>query len=86
MVALDPDAPEATDEHIAQAKPFREAFSKLAESIDREIIKRGRPKTDTQKTPVTIRLDLDLVDHYKAMGKGWQSQINRDLRKLSGLH
>ena len=30
MIAADPDAPEATDEEIAQAKPFREAFPDLA--------------------------------------------------------
>ncbi|WP_367354129.1 BrnA antitoxin family protein [Agrobacterium pusense] len=85
MIASDPDAPEATDEEMAQAKPFGEAFPDLAKSIDREIARRGRPKADAPKTPVTIRLDPDLVEHYKAMGKGWQSRINSDLRKLSGL-
>ncbi len=85
MIASDPDAPEATDEEMAQAKPFREAFPGLAKSIDREIARRGRPKADAPKMPVTIRLDPDLVEHYKAMGKGWQSRINSDLRKLSGL-
>ncbi|WP_323687223.1 MULTISPECIES: BrnA antitoxin family protein [unclassified Rhizobium] len=85
MIASDPDAPEATDEEMAQAKPFREAFPALAESIDREIVRRGRPKADAPKMPVTIRLDPDVVEHYKAMGKGWQSRINSDLRKLSGL-
>lgn len=85
MIASDHDAPEATDEQMAQAKPFREAFPDLAKSIDREIARRGRPKADAPKKPVTIRLDPDLVEHYKAMGKGWQSRINSDLRKLSGL-
>ncbi|QCM12368.1 BrnA antitoxin family protein [Agrobacterium tumefaciens] len=85
MIASDPDAPEATEEEMAQAKPFREVFPDLAKSIDREIARRGRPKAETQKTPVTIRLDPEVVEHYKAMGKGWQSRINSDLRKLSGL-
>lgn len=35
----DPDAPEATDEQLAKAKPFAEAFPDLAESIKRA---RGR--------------------------------------------
>ncbi|ATA44200.1 hypothetical protein CK816_07555, partial [Brucella abortus] len=26
MIASDPDAPEATDEQLAKAKPFKEAF------------------------------------------------------------
>lgn len=85
MIASDPDAPEATDEEIAQAKPFRDAFPDLAAAMDREIAKRGRPKADQTKKPVTIRLDPDLVQHYRAKGKGWQSQMNEDLRKLAGL-
>ncbi|NSY44983.1 BrnA antitoxin family protein [Agrobacterium tumefaciens] len=86
MIASDPDAPEATDEEMAQAKPFREAFPDLSKSVDREIARRGRPKAETHKKAVTIRLDPEVLEHYKAMGKGWQSRINSDLKKLSGLH
>lgn len=85
MIASDPDAPEASEEELAQAKPFRKAFPDLGKSIDREIARRGRPKAENTKTPVTIRLDPDLVEHYKATGKGWQSRINDDLRKSAGL-
>ncbi len=85
MIASDPDAPEATEEELAQAKPFRETFPDLGKSIDREIARRGRPKVENTKTPVTIRLDPDVVEHYKATGKGWQSRINEDLRKTAGL-
>lgn len=85
MIAIDPDAPEATEEELAQAKPFREVFPDLGKSIDREIARRGRPRVENTKTPVTIRLDPDVVEHYKATGKGWQSRINDDLRKTSGL-
>jgi hypothetical protein len=35
QIAADPDAPEATDEQIARAKPFREVFPELAASIER---------------------------------------------------
>jgi ribosome-binding protein aMBF1 (putative translation factor) len=33
-IASDPDAPEATDEQLAQARPFIEAFLELAGSIE----------------------------------------------------
>ncbi|MGO4439970.1 BrnA antitoxin family protein [Rhizobium sp. RAF56] len=85
MIASDPDNPELTDEQIAGLRPMREVLPDLAANIDREIAKRGRPKAELTKTPVTIRLDPDLVEHYKATGKGWQSRINDDLRKVSGL-
>jgi uncharacterized protein (DUF4415 family) len=74
-----------TRDNFKNAKPFREVFFDLATSIDREVARRGRPKADQTKTPVTIRLDPDVVDHYKATGKGWQSRLNADLRKAAGL-
>ncbi|MBD8555539.1 BrnA antitoxin family protein [Rhizobium sp. CFBP 8762] len=85
MIASDPDNPELTDEQIASLKPFREVFPDLAASIDSELARRGRPKLDQTKKPVTIRLDPDLVDHYRATGRGWQSRMNDDLRKAAGL-
>lgn len=85
MIASDPDAPELTDEQLSNGKSFAEAFPQLAASARRELAKRGRPKADETKTPVTIRLDPDLVRHYKTYGKGWQTRLNDDLRKLAGL-
>ncbi|MBX5226865.1 hypothetical protein HJC06_10555 [Rhizobium sp. NLR9b] len=37
LIASDSDNPEATDEQIASARPFREVFPDLADSIDREL-------------------------------------------------
>lgn len=47
MIASDPDAPEATDEQLAQAKPFDEAFPALAEAMGRNV--GGRPKSENPK-------------------------------------
>jgi len=35
------------------------------------------PKT---KVPISIRLDADLVDHFRSTGRGWQTRINAVLR------
>ncbi len=42
---------------------------------------RGRQKAPT-KVSVTIRLDRDIVEGYKAGGEGWQTRLNEDLRIL----
>jgi uncharacterized protein (DUF4415 family) len=34
---------------------------------------------------VTLRLDADLIDRFRATGKGWQSRINEALRKAAGI-
>ncbi len=34
---------------------------------------------------MTIRLDRDAVDRFRAAGPGWQSRINAAVRKAAGL-
>ena len=83
MIASDPDAPEATDEQIAQAKPFTETFPALAEIMRKNA--GGRPKADNPKVAVSLRLDQDVVARFKASGPGWQTRMNRALRDAAGL-
>jgi uncharacterized protein (DUF4415 family) len=77
QIADDPDAPEMTDEQIAQAKPFAEVFPDLAESIRRT---RGRPPLPQTKKPITIRLDPEVIAKFKATGPGWQGRMNEVLK------
>jgi len=80
------DNPAWTKADFAKAKPFAEAFPDLALSAKKEIAKRARGK---QKAPtklaMTIRLDRDVVDAFKAQGEGWQGRINAALRKAAKL-
>ena len=79
MIASDPDSPELTDAQTASAKPFAEAFPKIAQKMRKNV--GGRPSSATPKVPVSIRLDQDVVAKFKATGPGWQSRINDVLRK-----
>ena len=83
MIASDPDAPEATDEQLAQAKPFPEAFLALAEAMRKNA--GGRPKAENPKIAVSLRLDQDVVARFKASGPGWQTRMNSALRDAAGL-
>lgn len=49
------------------------------------LVRRGRPKSDNPKQPVTIRLDRDLVEWFKRSGDGWQTRINAELRRVAGI-
>lgn len=33
--------------------------------------KRGRPKSDNSKILISIRLDSEIIDHFKSSGEGW---------------
>ena len=78
QIASDPDAPEATDEQLAQARPFAEVFPELAESIRRG---RGRPPLEKPLQQISIRLDPDVIAKFKATGKGWQGRVNEILKR-----
>jgi uncharacterized protein (DUF4415 family) len=41
----------------------------------------GRPPMANPKVSVTLRLDRDVIDRFKATGQGWQTRINAVLKK-----
>ena len=55
-------------------RPAREIFAELGIPIPR-----GRPKAELPKRQVTLRLDEDVLEHFKRGGKGWQTRINETL-------
>lgn len=80
--ASDPDAPPATPEQLAQARPFAEAFPQMAAAMRKA---RGRPALDDPKLQITLRLDAEVIRRLRATGKGWQGRVNDALRKAVGL-
>lgn len=46
----------------------------------------GRPVGSGTKTQVTLRLDSDLLQSFKATGAGWQTRINDALRDWRRTH
>jgi hypothetical protein len=49
MIASDPDAPEATDEQLARAKPFAETFPALAGRMRKNVGSRPRSNMEGGK-------------------------------------
>jgi len=47
---------------------------------------RGRPKSDNPKLSVTVRYDANIIEFFKATGKGWQSRMNEVLREYIANH
>ncbi|OGB01647.1 MAG: hypothetical protein A3E25_19700 [Burkholderiales bacterium RIFCSPHIGHO2_12_FULL_69_20] len=41
---------------------------------------RGRPRLARPKAALTMRVDADVLDAFKASGPGWQTRINELLR------
>lgn len=79
-IVFDDDNPEWTDADVARAKSgdaipahIRAAFPKT----------RGRPP-GSAKQLVSLRIDRDTLDRFRATGPGWQTRINDVLRKAVG--
>ena len=64
-----------------------EAWFEKADLHDGETLVRrgGRPRKAAPKQAVNIRLDPDVVAHFRDGGPGWQSRMNAALRKVAGL-
>ena len=71
------ELPELTDEMMARADFY----------IGDRLIRRGRGRpalAQARKRQVTLRLDADVVDRFRASGPGWQTRINAILRDALG--
>ena len=69
------DNPEITEAEWAARKPFAEVFPEWAANLEAK----------APKKLISLRLDQDVIDGFRASGPGWQSRINAALRdKLAG--
>lgn len=75
VIDTDEVKPELDDAWFEEADAF----------VGNKLVRRGRPKSDNPKQPVSLRLDRDLVDWFKDTGEGWQTRINNELRKVAGI-
>ncbi|MFD2113258.1 BrnA antitoxin family protein [Thiorhodococcus fuscus] len=71
-IAKDPDTHELTDEELAQMRPLGRSP--------------GRPKANSTKQPVSIRLSPEVIEYFKAEGPGWQTRIDAVLREHVKTH
>ncbi len=86
-ISADADARELGHTWDSQAKPAQEA---LPEHMYKALVAlkrpRGRPKAEATKVFTAIRLDADLLNAFKATGRGWQTRVNSALRQFINEH
>jgi uncharacterized protein (DUF4415 family) len=79
-IAQDPDNPEITQQEMARMRVHPE----MAPAIRDAVRHRGAQKAPTKEL-VSLRLDPDVLEYFRATGSGWQSRVNAALRKAAGL-
>jgi len=76
----DGEVRELTEEDFRQMRPMKEVFPEVVEAFERLRGERGPQKAPT-KERIGLRLDKNIVEHFRASGQGWQSRINEILAK-----
>lgn len=74
---VDPDdAPELTEEFFQEADLY----------IGERLAKRGRPKAESVRERITIRLSPEVIQPFRASGPGWQTRMNAALADWLKTH
>ena len=82
-VVFDDENPEWTEEDFARARPAYEVLPpEVVAALTRKAV--GRP-AGTTKDQVSLRIDRDVLERFRAGGPGWQSRMNAVLRAAAGL-
>jgi uncharacterized protein (DUF4415 family) len=79
--SIDDENPEWTKEDFARTRPACEVVPEIVAAYRRA---RGPQKRPTKRL-VSLRLDPDVIEHFRAHGPGWQARINTTLRKAARL-
>jgi uncharacterized protein (DUF4415 family) len=76
------DNPSWTDADFKRARPISEV---LPPDMQKLLVRpKGRPAVDPidHKQAVSIRLDREIITHFKVDGPGWQTRINDVLKAV----
>jgi uncharacterized protein (DUF4415 family) len=77
---FDPENPEWTEADFAAAKGPESLPPAMLAAFPRTKARGGRPP-GSNKLSVSIRLDADVLEKFRATGPGWQTRINEALKR-----
>ncbi|HVV93043.1 MAG TPA: BrnA antitoxin family protein [Hyphomicrobiales bacterium] len=78
------EIPELTEEERARAVFMRGGvpiFDEEAREAFLPALRRGRPRSAAPKEAINIRLSPEVLAHFRAGGRGWQTRIDAALKK-----
>lgn len=78
------DAHEATAADLEEIPELDDAWFNRAElNIAGKPAKRGRPRSANAKQLLTLRLDPDVIEAFRATGPGWQARMSEVLKSAA---
>ncbi len=77
---LDEENPEWSETMFAEAVRLEALPASLQAKL------RGRPKAEVTKERITIRLSPEVLEPFRATGKGWQTRMDAALKQWLAEH
>jgi len=74
------------DEMLRQMRPASEVTPDIVEAYERGELQNNPPRRfrgpqkEATKVQTTLRIDADVIEHFKEGGSGWQTRLNDTLR------
>ena len=78
----DPDNPPLDNVPSSRMRPAAEV---MPEVVARFRGQRGPQKSKPVKKQISLRVDPDVLEHFRNLGTGWMARMNEALRKAAGL-
>jgi uncharacterized protein (DUF4415 family) len=77
---------ELTKEDFKRMRPASEVVPEIVKAYKEGRLKvRGSQKAPT-KVQTTLRLSRDVVDFFRATGRGWQTKLDKALKEYVRMH
>lgn len=74
------DSPELTKAQMKAMRPIEKVLPGVAATFKRS---RGRPKVETPLAHVSLRLEPDVLEAFRALGPRWQTEMRAALKKAA---
>jgi uncharacterized protein (DUF4415 family) len=78
--ADDEELPEWSEEQVTRAE-IRDGDMLVRAATGTFTRPRGRPRVENPKQQQTLRLSVDVLDHFRNSGRGWQGRIDAALKE-----
>ncbi len=85
LIDKDGEVRELTADDLKKFKPLSEANPALYAKIRKGVGERGEQKSPT-KIPISIRVSPEVINYFRAKGKGWQGRIDSILKDYVAHH
>jgi uncharacterized protein (DUF4415 family) len=80
LTDADGEVRELTEEDFKHFRPSSDAIPDIINAFERMRGMRG-PQKSPVKERVGLRLDADVVEHFRSTGSGWQARVNEILKQ-----